>query len=45
MDVYRTCLDNEYILAVVVDNIKKDYLPDKDFIKIHTALSNYYKEY
>lgn len=45
MDVYRTCLDNEYILAVVVDNIKKDYLPDKDFIKIHTAMSNYYKEY
>lgn len=43
MDVYRTCLDNEYILAVVTEHIKKEYLPDKEFIKLHVNISNYYK--
>lgn len=45
MDVYYTCMQNDYILAVVVAYIHKDYLPDKDFIKLHTYLSSYYKEY
>lgn len=45
MDVYFTCMQNDYVLAVVVSQIHKDYLPDKDFIKLHTCLSSYYKEY
>ncbi|MBR6130862.1 MAG: hypothetical protein IKQ20_03300 [Bacteroidales bacterium] len=45
MDVYRTCMENEYILAIVSENIRKEYLPDKDFIKLHTSLCSYFKEY
>ena len=45
MDAYRTCLDDDYILAIMVENIRKEYLPDKDFIKLHTSLTNFYKEH
>lgn len=45
MDIYYTCMFNDYVLAVVVANIRKEYLPDKDFIKLHTSLADYYKEY
>lgn len=45
MDMYYTCMHSDYILAVVMEHVKKDYLPDKDFIKLHTSLYSYYKEY
>lgn len=45
MDMYYTAMQNSYIFAVVMEHIKKDYLPDKDFIKLHTSLHAYYKEY
>lgn len=45
MDMYRTSMDNEYVLAVVSETIKREDLPDREFIKIHTCLSSYYKEY
>lgn len=45
MDVYFTCMQNEYILAIVMEHIHKNFLPDKDFIKLHTCIYSYYKEY
>lgn len=45
MDLYCTCLENDYILGIVTEHIKKEYLPDKDFIGLHSALSSYYKEH
>lgn len=45
MDLFYTCMSNDYILAVVVEHVHKDYLPDKDFITLHKCLCTYYKEY
>lgn len=45
MDLFYTCMDNEYILAVVMEHVKKEYLPDRDFIALHSCLRSYYKEY
>lgn len=45
MDLFYTCMENEYILAVVMEYVQKEYLPDRDFIALHNCLSSYYKEY
>lgn len=45
MDLFYTCMDNEYILAVVMEHVKKEYLPDRDFITLHSCLRSYYKDY
>lgn len=43
-DLYFTCLESSYILGIVTEHIKKEDLPDKDFIGLHTALRSYYKD-
>lgn len=45
IDLFFTCMNNDYVLAVVVDQIKKSYLPDRDFIGLFNHLRTYYKEY
>ena len=45
MDLYKTCMDDEYVLAIVCANMHKEYLPDRDFISLHRSLCNYYNEY
>lgn len=45
MEMYYTCMHSEYALAVVMEHVKKEYLPDKDFIKLHMSLYSHYKEY
>ncbi|MDD7068747.1 MAG: DnaB-like helicase C-terminal domain-containing protein [Prevotella sp.] len=45
IDLFFTCMKNDYVLAVVVDQIKKSYLPDRDFIGLFNHLRTYYKEY
>lgn len=45
MDLFYTCMENEYILAVVMEFVQKEYLPDRDFIALHSCLFSYYKEY
>ena len=45
MDMYRTAFENEYVLAIMMNHIKQDYLPDRDFIALHRHLAAYYKEY
>lgn len=45
MDLFRTCMSNDYVLAIVVEHIRQEYLPDKDFITLHRCLRSYYKDY
>ena len=45
MDLFFTCMNNDYVLAVVMEQIKKSYLPDRDFISLFNQLKVYYKEY
>lgn len=45
MDLYYTCITDSYTLAAVATNIRKEDLPDRSFIKLHTCLTSYFKEY
>lgn len=45
MDLFFTCMNNDYVLAVIMEQIKKSYLPDRDFISLFNQLKTYYKEY
>lgn len=45
MDLFYTCMNNDYILAVVMEHVHKEYLPDRDFITLHSCLKSYYKDY
>lgn len=45
MDLFYTCMENDYILAVVMEHVRKEYLPDRDFITLHSCLRSYYKDY
>lgn len=45
MDLFFTCMNNDYVLAAVMEQIKKSYLPDRDFISLFNQLKTYYKEY
>lgn len=45
MDMFFTGMDNDYILGVIVEQVKKEYLPDRDFQTLHRFLSEYYKSH
>ena len=45
MDMFGACLKNSFILAIVMQNLQTDYLPDRDFINLFRALKKYYDEY
>ena len=44
IDLYHTCLNNDYILSVVVENIESRLLPDKDFQVLNKALKDYFRK-
>lgn len=44
MDLYYTCMSNDYILALVVEHIELKQLPDRDFQAIHKAIREHYKK-
>lgn len=43
MDLYFTCLKNDYILTLVVEHLVAKQLPDRDFQALHKSISDYYK--
>lgn len=43
MDLYYTCLHNDYVLAMVVEYLDSRLLPDREFQTIHKAIKEYYK--
>lgn len=43
MDLYYTCLKNEYVLGVVCEHIQPEHLPDRAFQNLHKALANLFK--
>lgn len=45
MDLFMTCMENDYILSVVAEHLKKEYLPDRDFQALHNYLCEHYKSY
>lgn len=45
MDLFMTCMENDYILGVVSEHLKKEYLPDRDFQALHNYLCEYYDSY
>lgn len=45
MDLFMTCMENDYILGVVAEHLQKEYLPDRDFQALHNYLCEYYKSY
>lgn len=44
MDLYYTCMENEYILALVMEHIELKQLPDRDFQTFHKTIREYYKK-
>ena len=44
MDLFRTCMDDSYVLSLVYTNLKSEHLPDRDSIALFKALKNYYGE-
>lgn len=44
MDLYYTCLNNDYILSLVVDHLEPKLLPDREFQTIHKAIREHYKK-
>ncbi len=43
-DLYYTCLNNDYILALVVEYLEPKLLPDREFQTLHKAMRDYYKK-
>lgn len=44
IDLYYTCFENDYILALVMEHIELKQLPDRDFQAIHKAIREIYKK-
>ena len=44
MDLYYTCMSNDYILALVVEHLELKQLPDRDFQAVHKAIRDCYKK-
>ncbi len=45
MDLFRTCMDNSYILSLVYTHLKSEHLPDRDSIALFEAIKKYYGEF
>lgn len=43
MDLYYTCLKNEYILSIVCEHIRPEHLPDREFQALHKALQSLFR--
>ncbi len=42
MDLFRTCMEDSYILGMVCQHVEKENLPDRDSIVLFKALKQYY---
>lgn len=45
MDLFRTCMNDSYVLSIVYQHLKSEHLPDRDSITLFKALKRYYAEY
>lgn len=43
IDLYFTCLNNEYILSVTCEYVRTEHLPDRDFQNLHKTLAKLFK--
>lgn len=42
IDMYRASMGNEYITSIIAENVKDEYLPDRDFQKLHKAFCDFF---
>lgn len=45
MDLFKTCMDDVYVLSIVYQHVKSEHLPDRDSITLFKALKRYYGQY
>lgn len=45
MDLFKTCMDDAYVLSIVYQHLKSEHLPDRDSIALFKALKRYYGQY
>lgn len=45
MDLFRTCMNDSYVLSIVYSNLQPEHLPDRDSIALFKALKKYYNEH
>lgn len=45
MEMFMTCMENEYVLGTVAANLKSEHLPDRDFQALHKNLCEHYNSY
>ena len=45
MDLFKTCMDDAYVLSIVYQHVKSEHLPDRDSIALFKALKRYYGQY
>lgn len=44
MDLYFTCMENDYVLALTMEYLESPQLPDKDFQALHKGIKEYFKK-
>ena len=44
-ELYATAIRNDYVCGILVEHMRKEYLPDRTFQKIQQVLTSHYKTY
>ena len=44
-ELYATALQHDYVCCILVEHMRKEYLPDRTFQKVQQVLANHYKTY
>ncbi len=44
-ELYATAIRNDYVCGILVEHMRKEYLPDRTFQKVQQVLANHYKTY
>lgn len=44
-DLFMTCLEDSYILSMVIQHVEEEHLPDRNTAIVLRAFKDYYKEY
>lgn len=44
-ELYATAVRNDSVCGILVEHMRKEYLPDRTFQKVQQVLANHYKTY
>ena len=45
MDLYMTCMENDYVLGAIANELKKEHLPNREFQSLYGYLFEHYNSY